>query len=155
MEILPIEKLEEETEIMCAVDVAIFDADGKILLGKRLAKAGFGTWGFPGGHLKKDEKLIDAAQRELGEELGNNADIEVTDQILAVRENHLAPYFIHHIVTIIKGLYRSGKIEVSEPDKCEEWKWFDFDNLLSPLFSGVEETLKNYQNNKTNIVTDW
>jgi 8-oxo-dGTP diphosphatase len=154
MEDLPKEKLEEETGIMCAVDVAIFNADGKILLGKRLVKAGFGTWGFPGGHLKKDEKLIDAARRELAEELGNNADIEVTDQILAVRENHLAPYFTHHITTIIKGLYRFGKIEMNEPDKCEEWKWFDLDNLPSPLFSGAEETLKNYQNNKINIVTD-
>ncbi|MEK7184638.1 MAG: NUDIX domain-containing protein, partial [Patescibacteria group bacterium] len=42
--------------------------DGKLLLGKRIGKTGYGTWCLPGGHFEWGESLAGAAARELEEE---------------------------------------------------------------------------------------
>lgn len=148
-------EFKEGNEINTAVDIVIFNGKGEVLLGKRLAKAGFGTWGFPGGHLRTNEKIEECAQREIHEELGDEANIEVGNEILAVRENLIDPHFIHHLTVIIKGHYVGGDIRVNEPDRCEKWSWFKLDELPSKLFSGVRETLMNYKQQKTRVVTDW
>lgn len=146
--------LREGEGIRTAVDVAIFNARGEVLLGKRLAKAGFDTWGFVGGHLRTGESIIDGAKREIYEELGTEVQIEPINKIIAVRENSLPPGFIHHITIIILGRYIGGNIKVNEPNKCEEWAWFSLDDLPSKLFSGVKETLNNFRQQKTAIVSD-
>lgn len=148
-------EIKESAGIMEAVDVAIFNKDKKVLLGKRLASAGFGTWGFPGGHLKANETIRDCALREIGEELGNEIDVEVMNEIIAVRENCVAPQYIHHLTVSIKGIHKDGEPKVNEPDRCEKWEWFDLDNLPPDLFSGIKDTLHNYQNGKFLVVSDW
>ncbi|MFZ2188375.1 MAG: NUDIX domain-containing protein [Candidatus Moraniibacteriota bacterium] len=147
--------IEEGQGVMTGVDVAVFDNEERVLLGKRLSKVGYGQWGFPGGHLKKDEKLLEAAKRELIEELGDEIKINMSKDILGIRENRAEPYKLHHVVPMLKGEYVSGEAKVNEPSRCEKWEWFDLDNLPSPLFSGIKETLENYKNNKATIITDW
>jgi 8-oxo-dGTP diphosphatase len=45
--------------------------DGSVLLAKRAGvRYGEGLWGLPGGHVENGESLIDAAVRELREEVG-------------------------------------------------------------------------------------
>ena len=36
----------------------------------------------------------------------------------------------------------SGEPKVMEPDKNEQWQWFSWDNLPSPLIIGCEELVK-------------
>lgn len=141
--------------IKTAVDVVIFNEKNQVLLGKRLASAGFGSWGFPGGHIERDEKIHDCARRELGEELGKDVQIALTDEVLAVRENAIPPHFVHHLTVLIKGKYIKGVVKVNEPESCERWEWFDLDNLPQELFSCVNEVLENYKKNAALIVTDW
>jgi len=126
--------LKEGEGIRTAVDVAIFNNKGEILLGKRLVQAGFGTWGFVGGHLRTEEKIMDGAKREISEELGEDVQVEPINEILAVRENFLEPNFIHHITIIIKGEYIGGDIKVNEPKRCEKWEWFSLENLPENIF---------------------
>ena len=147
--------LEEGKGIRTAVDIAIFNDKGQILLGKRLAKAGLNSWGFPGGHLKDEEKIKQGAQREIEEELGKEIEVEITDRILAVRENLINPHLIHHLTIIIRGDLLEGEPKLMEPDRCERWVWFDIDNLPEPLFSGIGETIENYQRDQVLIITDW
>ena len=141
--------------IAAAVDVVIFNEEGKVLLGKRLTKTGNGHWGPPGGHIRSEEKIVDAANRELREELGEKIKVRVTGELIGVRENSLPPDRIHHLTVIIKGYYISGEPQVAEPDMCERWEWFSLENLPSPLFSGVEQALKNYQQGKALVISDW
>lgn len=147
--------LKEGEGIRIAVDVAIFNDKGEVLLGKRLARAGFGSWGFVGGHLKTGEKIMDGAKREINEELGKDVQIEPINEILAVRENSLEPNFIHHVTIVIKGKYMGGDIRINEPERCEEWRWFSLDNLPSELFSGIQESLENFKQQKVIVVSDW
>ncbi len=151
-----VDRPKEAGNLRLAVDVAIFDRKGRVLLGKRLTNEGFGTWGFPGGRMNPDEKINQCAQRELREELGDNIEIEISNQVIAVRENKIPPNFVHHVTIILKGSLKSGKPKVVEPDRCGEWRFIEIENLHKyPLFSGIKEALKNYVRDETLTITDW
>jgi hypothetical protein len=38
--------------------------------------------------------------------------------------------------------YAEGELKIMEPQKCEEWKWFGWDELPRPLFLSFENLLK-------------
>jgi len=38
--------------------------------------------------------------------------------------------------------FESGEVQLMEPDKCEQWEWFEWDNLPSPLFLPTINQLK-------------
>jgi 8-oxo-dGTP diphosphatase len=147
-------ELEEGSGILEGVEVAILNEKNQILLGKRLASAGYGTWNFPGGHLKAKERIAECAEREVSEELGEDIDVEITDEILSIRENCIAPQYIHHLTILIKGIHKKGEPKVNEPDKCEKWEWFDLDNLPSPLFPGIGKALEIYKKGKSRVVSE-
>jgi len=147
--------LKEGIGIKTAVDIVVFNNKGQVLLGERLALAGKNCWGFPGGHQKTGEQIRETAKREIREELGDKVKIEITDEIIAIRENNIPPDFIPHITIIVKGIYKGGKIQLNEPKRCLSWRWFDLNKLPSPMFSGEEEVLLNYQKKRVKIVSDW
>lgn len=148
---MKIEKV-KTTQVALAIDVAIFNQVGQVLLGQRLAKAGYGTWAFSGGHVLDGEDLLAAARREIKEELGDNFQVDVSSEVVAVRDNCLPPYFIRHITIIVKGKHLDGEPLVNESDHCAEWGWFDLDNLPAPLFSGVEEALKSLTSGEVLVI---
>jgi len=135
-----------------AVDVAIFNASGQVLLGKRLGAAGHGAWGLPGGHIHDNEDILVAAQREIIEELGENITINLENKIIAIRDNCLPPQFMRHITIIIAGKHIKGDPVTNEPLRCEGWGWFDLNGLPSPLFSKIGEILAAYTKNVPLIV---
>lgn len=139
-----------------AVDVALFNNREEVLLGRRLVEGGLHTWGFPGGRMRPGEKIKECAQRELEEELGKDIEVEITNEILAVRENKIPPQFVHHVTIIVKGFLKSGQPQVMELDKCSEWKFIALNELHQyPLFSGISETIRNFSQGKISVVTDW
>ncbi|MBI4098038.1 MAG: NUDIX domain-containing protein [Candidatus Levybacteria bacterium] len=143
-------------DLKVAVDVAIFNIKGEVLLGRRLAKEGFGMWGFPGGHMNPNETVKECARRELKEELGQDIKVDITSEIIAVRENKIAPNFIHHVTIILKAKLKSGLPKIMEPQRCKEWRFVKMKDLDKySLFSGVGETIKNFKKGKALIVSDW
>lgn len=123
--------------------------DGKILLGKRhedpekassLLK-GAGTWTMPGGKLHFSESFEEGAKREVMEETGiklNNV------KVICINNDKIEEA---HFVTI--GLLSEdfeGEADVKEPNEIVKWKWFDLDNLPSPLYFPSSKVLENYKN---------
>lgn len=105
--------------------------DGKVLLGKRLNAHGQGTWAFPGGHLEFGETVSACAHREVAEETGL--------QIANIRRGpYVEDFFLaenkHYITLIMIADWLAGEPAVLEPHKCEQWQWFDWDELPNPLF---------------------
>lgn len=109
------------------------------MLGKRLNAHGEGEWQFPGGHLELGETVTECAVREVREETG----IEVSGTIHAGFTNELfSANGRQYLVLYASAAYASGELKVMEPDKCECWEWFRYDELPSPLFGPIIILLK-------------
>jgi len=105
--------------------------DEKVLLGKRKSSHREGTWSFPGGHIEFNETFEECASRETLEETGikiKNIRFATTTNDLFKKENK------HYITIIMVAEFDSGEVKIMEPEKCEEWKWFDWNRLPEPLF---------------------
>ncbi len=130
--------------------------EGKVLLGERHGdpeKAsseleGAGTWTMPGGKLHFRESFEDGAKREVMEETGMKIN---TIKVVCVNNDRVEEA---HFITI--GLFSDdfeGEPEVKGPDEITEWKWFDLEDLPSPLYFPSEKVLQNYKENKFYIKT--
>lgn len=118
--------------------------DGKLLLGKRKNVYGAGSWGLPGGHLEYKESMKVAAKRELKEETGLSAtDFEFVNLVNDTRhdEHYLQVGFLAKDVD-------SGEPVLKEPERCEEWKWFDLNDLPEPIFVSHKKQIESFKNKK-------
>jgi len=114
----------------------IIKRGGKVLLGLRKGSHGSGTWAFPGGHLEFGESWEDCIMREVEEETGLKIGrinfVTATNDIFDEDDKH-------YVTLFVDCEYLGGEAELREPDKCAEWRWFDFNslpgNLMVPLFN--------------------
>ena len=138
-------------EKIIKVGVGVMIKDGnKILLGHRSAKrkdtGGIyepDTWTLPGGKQEYDETVIDTAIREIKEE--TNLDIK-NPEVYSVSDDFQSD---RHFVTIemIATEYK-GKVKIMEPEKEDEWKWFDLDNLPENIYSPSRVFIEKYKENR-------
>ena len=81
---------------------AVARRDGRYLICRRPAhKRHGGLWEFPGGKLEPGESLLDAARREMREELGVDVS-EIGDPLLAVADTG-SPFVIEFVPITIEG----------------------------------------------------
>lgn len=113
--------------------------DGKLLLGKRKNHTGEGTWALPGGHLEFGENLIDAAKRELKEELGITSK---KIKLVSITEGDKSPDK-HYIQANFLLEDFEGEITNAEPEFCEALEYFDLDNLPE-IFPPHQNIIKAY-----------
>lgn len=115
--------------------------DGKVLLGKRKGSHGEGEWASPGGHLEYMEGFEECARRETKEE----CDIEIKNVRFQFLANLIkyAPKHYAHIGLIAD--WASGDPRVCEPEKCEEWKWFELSELPKQMFETGILAMESYK----------
>jgi mutator protein MutT len=108
--------------------------EGKVLLGRRLAAHGRGTWSFPGGKPHVGESPVGCALRELREETGLLATSGrvVAESLDGFPESRLV---FRTRFTVVEGA--TGEPQPREPEKTSEWSWFEWDELPAPLFRPV------------------
>jgi 8-oxo-dGTP diphosphatase len=122
----------------------IIQKENKILLGKRKSAHGLGTWSFPGGHLEENETPEVCAIRETFEETG----LEIAE----VKPFHWS-YDIfeesgkRYITLFMRSENIKGIPQVMEPEKCECWQWFAWNDFPSPLFKPIPNLLAQMNGN--------
>ncbi len=122
------------------VGIGVILCDGtRVLLGRRCGSHGSETWCFPGGHLEFGETPAECAKRELLEETGLTATNFVTGPCT---NDIFKDEGKHYVTWFVVATHTGGLAEVREPDKCREWRWFDWDNLPTPLFLPIKNLLK-------------
>jgi len=113
--------------------------EGAILLGERIGSHGANTWATPGGHLELGESIEDCAKREVLEETGLIVDsiekFTFTNDIFEKEGKH-------YVTLFVVASSASGEPQVTEPDKCKQWKWCRLDDLPEPLFLPLINLLK-------------
>jgi len=113
----------------------------QVLMGRRKGSHGAGTWAFPGGKPDLYESIVATAARELVEEAG-----VVVAATRFKKKTFTNDVFVtegkHFVTLYVEALWRpsDGEPRVMEPEKCEEWRWFD--EAPSPLFPPVQNLMK-------------
>jgi 8-oxo-dGTP diphosphatase len=110
--------------------------DDKVLMGKRKNSHGDGYWGFSGGHLELFESFEECAKRETLEETG--LVIEVIKELAVVTNDFFKAEIRHYATVFVRANYVNGEAKILEPDKCEEWKWFKWDEMPENLFVPIK-----------------
>ena len=95
-----------------------------------------------GGHLEKNESLLEALVREAKEEANiiiDENDLELVFVFHNVEEEYLNIYFTCKKYT--------GKPTIMEPDKCDDMQWFNInklpENIILNFRNVIESVLKN------------
>ncbi|MFK8083519.1 MAG: NUDIX hydrolase [Granulosicoccus sp.] len=113
----------------------------KVLLGKRRGAHGAGTWALPGGHLDPGESIAECAIREVMEEtaleLHSVCHSGFTDDYFVAESRHYITLFVEAAESEF-----IGEPVNCEPDKCEAWHWFDWNELPEPLFPPLKSLLE-------------
>lgn len=102
----------------------------RVLLGRRKASHGQGTWAFPGGWLEVGESFEDCARRELLEETGLVAGRVAVLPIPP--SNNILPG-THSASVFCLAEVGEAQPQLLEPDKCFAWAFVDRREALAEL----------------------
>jgi 8-oxo-dGTP diphosphatase len=117
-------------------------SDSKVLLGQRKGAHGASTWAPPGGHLEFGESVEECARRELLEETA----LKIISHTLGPWvENIMENGKKHYITLFVTVVQFEGDLQLLEPDKCEGWQWFSWNELPRPLFAPFDSFIKLYR----------
>ncbi|MGL4447922.1 MAG: GDP-mannose mannosyl hydrolase [Shewanella sp.] len=131
---------------LISLDLIVRNAQGQVLLGRRLNRPAQGCWFVPGGRVRKDERLDAAFLRLTQEELGFSAHRE--------RAHFLGPYehfyddnfsgddFSTHYVVLGYELVWQGQQDVLPVNQHDQYRWFAVDELLQD--NDVHQHSKDY-----------
>lgn len=116
---------------ICCVESMILHR-GRVLLVKRNMEPCKGEWWFPGGRIRKNEGIEEAAERKALEEAGIKAKAERKIGTYETRSKY-GPYGsikngVHTINTCVLVKPVSSKIEVSLDSTSSGYRWFDVDD---------------------------
>jgi 8-oxo-dGTP diphosphatase len=110
------------------VSYVLLERDGKILLGKRMNAFGAGCWSMPAGHIEHGEGVLQCAARELKEETGLDAE---SFAFVALR---LVTPYENNVAFLVRADGWTDEPSNAEPEKNEDWQWFDPATLPEPMF---------------------
>ena len=121
--------------------------ENKILLGHRVVSSvdtgGIyepDSWCLPGGKQDYEETILDCAKRETKEE--TNLLLKEIEIFTATDEFQPDRHFV--TIGVISSSYE-GELKVMEPNKIDEWKWFDLNNLPENLYTPSKNMINEYK----------
>jgi len=121
------------------IGVLIFN-EQNILLGKRIASHGVGTWSPPGGHLEFGESFEECALREVQEETGLTLThpefLAVTNDVFADENKHYVTIFM------VAQAPEDQVVKNMEPEKTASWEWINIHKLPARLFMPLQTLIK-------------
>ena len=118
------------------VGVAVLVLKGEaVLVGKRRAGTGPGTWSVPGGLIDFGETFEECAARELREETG----LTVRRSSFVTAASDVMPQYGDHSVTVwMYAAEWSGELRNASPEEHSTWEWRTWSDLPRPLYPSLE-----------------
>lgn len=135
---------------LVSIDIIISDDNHRILLGKRTNRPAQGYWFTPGCSVRKNEKLEDAFDRCLQEELNTRSKKRRRDYSSSVYEHFYPDSFLRddmstHYVVVAHRMCITDLHELNPEmpvDQHSEYKWWDLNGLMGS--SEVHDFVKDY-----------
>lgn len=119
--------------------------DGKILLGRRINTHYYDGWySVPAGHVEVNELPTEALVREIIEEIGITIDLKDVRLVhMMYRAKHDETGQRVDFFFVVEKW--SGEITNTEPDKCDDLRWFPIHELPENMMHHVRHALECYQ----------
>jgi 8-oxo-dGTP diphosphatase len=122
------------------VAAALIRQDDKFLICLRNAGDNYGNlWEFPGGKIEKNETSLDAAAREMKEELG--IDVEAVKVLKMFRDED--PYMIIDI-DLVECRIISGQPRALD---CQKFGFYSLEEMVSLKLAPADIKIKEYLKN--------
>lgn len=126
----------------------VFPKEMQILIGLRKGKHGDSSWALPGGNLEAGETWKQCARREVKEETG----LTVSGLDFVGLTNDLFPeQGLHYVTIFLHATSWSGRVRNREPEKCSELRWNHVSQLPTPLFTPLDNCLKQWDSMLTEL----
>ena len=118
--------------------------DNKILLLRRY-NTGYedGNYSVIAGHIDGGEDVCSAMIREAREEAGISVELKHLEAVQVMHRKKADDERIDYFFICKKW---DGTVKIMEPDKCDELRWFDLDNLPDNTVDYVRAAINNYKN---------
>jgi len=135
--------------------IYVEDTDGKLLLQLRGPDVFVpNKWdASAGGHVESGESYLEAAQKELGEELGLH-DVEITQIGIAKYGGTYEERIMNRFVGVFRVVIPAGTPINFDPDEVADVRWFSLDeirkliaNQPDELTSALKDDFKTYYEN--------
>ena len=120
-----------------AVAALVKNSKGELLLAKRAVEPAIGKWGLPGGFVEIDEKLEEAALRELKEETGLTGRVK---NLVSVASQ--VSEFWGRLVIVIGYWVEVSDQTLNPGDDVSEAKYFGLNQLPLIAFSSHNQLIK-------------
>ena len=124
-----------------SIFVALVKNDSVLLIRRQNTGWCDGYYDLPAGHLEDQEKLKEAAARELLEETGVTVKPENL-KLIHVHQNHHRPSDPHYGY-IFKAEKWEGEAKLTEPNKSNGIGFFELNKLPAKITPYVKEALEN------------
>jgi len=109
--------------------------DDAVLIGKRRAGTGPGTWSVPGGLIDFGESFEACAERELREETG----LTLIESRFVTAANDVMPQYDDHSVTVwMYAAVWKGELRNASPAEHSTWEWRPWTDLPRLLYPSLE-----------------
>ncbi|MBZ1345456.1 MAG: NUDIX domain-containing protein [Candidatus Nealsonbacteria bacterium] len=119
--------------------------DNKVLLSRRYNTGYFdGNYSFPAGHIDGNENLKQGLVREIKEEIGINLDPQYLELIHVMNRKIPDDERLDFFFTTKKW---QGGPKIMEPEKCDDLRWFDLDNLPKNIVPYIRQAINSILNN--------
>ncbi|MDY7009582.1 MAG: GDP-mannose mannosyl hydrolase [Planctomycetota bacterium] len=132
---------------LVSIDLVIRNAEGAILLGKRVNRPAAGYWFVPGGRVRKNELVLSAVRRVAESELGLRLVMEEV-RFMGVYEHFYDDNYLgregvgtHYVVLAYEYLLQDSK-PLRKDDQHSELRWWKVNDLLN--CSDVHKNTKAY-----------
>lgn len=142
----------ERFKLVVAVHLILIK-NGKILLLRRY-NTGYedGNYSVVAGHIDGNESALSAMKREALEEAGIHIEEQDLEIVHVMHRKTPERESIDYFLTCKNY---TGNIQIMEPDKCDELKFYDLNNLPQNVIPYVKKAIENYQNGESFSVYGW
>ncbi|GAA2663746.1 NUDIX hydrolase [Streptomyces lunalinharesii] len=138
------------------VHLYLENPDGLVLLGLRHSDSAFAgeSWHFLAGHCEWGESMLACLVREAEEEAGliiQPEDAELVHVVHLVDEPGGQP----RMGLVFRVRRWQGQPELREPDKCLAWRWWDPDELPTPIVPYTQAAIQGIRNGRPHTELGW
>lgn len=130
------ESLDLTVRVLASV---VIQRGNKVLLINEQDEPYNGQWVIPGGYVKRNEEVKDAARREVREELGIEVELEALIGVYDDFTQGASP--VHYVIVAYAGRFR-GSAEPFPTAEAIDHAWVDVSKIPPPVPSVVRRILR-------------